>query len=122
MAAKRAAWHGTLNGYNVRLCRCPACCKVKSTEDEAKQADYSRWLAVVKNKPCADCGGSFPAVCMDYVYKYLFWRSFDIETAAHKRRAYVLDEVAKCDLVCANCHRLRDASQHLPSPSPSGVS
>lgn len=64
--------------------------------------------------PCADCGTSFPAVCMDFDHvrgKKLgnvgtMW-SWDIE----KLRA----EIAKCEIVCACCHRLRTQARQKES-------
>lgn len=61
-------------------------------------------------KPCADCGQVFPYVCMDY----------DHLDSDEKRGLVCLmvsspnkrqEEIAKCDLVCANCHRIRSAKR-----------
>lgn len=66
-------------------------------------------IQAIKNVPCADCGGKFDPVCMDFDHRpgeikvgniaRLATRSMNLETL---RR-----EIAKCDIVCANCHRLR---------------
>ena len=58
--------------------------------------------------PCSDCGERYPPCAMD----------FDHRDPSTKRAAVtrmigragtqrLLDEIAKCDIVCANCHRLR---------------
>jgi hypothetical protein len=66
--------------------------------------DLDRCRAV----PCSDCGERYPPCAMD----------FDHRDPSTKRAAVtrmigragtqrLLDEIAKCDIVCANCHRLR---------------
>ncbi|MFN8518089.1 MAG: hypothetical protein U0667_01580 [Chloroflexota bacterium] len=68
----------------------------------------ARLLVGLKDVPCADCGLRFPACAMD----------FDHRVGTVKRQAVsrmigragtdtILVEVAKCDIVCANCHRDR---------------
>ena len=64
-------------------------------------------LDALKAKPCGDCGKAFPAVCMDFdhvrgVKKFGINRGY--RTRAWKE---VLQEIRKCELVCANCHRVR---------------
>jgi hypothetical protein len=55
--------------------------------------------------PCSDCGIKYPAYVMDFdhlrdksgqVHKFLSY--------SHKR---LLEEISKCEIVCANCHRER---------------
>ena len=55
-----------------------------------------------------DCGERYPHYVMDFDHR------IDEEKRYEPTRLYVLqswrkakDEVAKCDVVCANCHRLR---------------
>ena len=61
-----------------------------------------------KNKPCVDCGHSFPAVCMDFDHvrgdKLFSLAEARILGASVQR---VKQEIKKCDLVCSNCHRIR---------------
>lgn len=58
--------------------------------------------------PCADCGGVFDPVCMDFDHRPGTKKLFTISHGI-ARRTYdaVLAEIAKCDIVCANCHRIR---------------
>lgn len=55
-----------------------------------------------------DCGQCFPAVCMDFDHRP---GEIKIASVARVIQAGKLEdlyaEIAKCDLVCANCHRLR---------------
>jgi hypothetical protein len=65
-------------------------------------------LAAEKNKPCADCGKRYPHYVMDFDHvrgRKLFTISHYITVTL----ARLLREIAKCDVVCANCHREREA-------------
>jgi hypothetical protein len=65
-------------------------------------------LDALRDVPCADCARRFPPCAMDFDH-----RDPDTKRQAVTRmigRAgteRILAEVAKCDIVCANCHRLR---------------
>lgn len=77
-----------------------------------------QYLQSVKNVPCADCGERYPYYVMDFDHR-------PGETKLHHPNKLSVNagwksieaEVAKCDVVCANCHRLRTFS-HLNSPNP----
>ncbi|MBX3030894.1 MAG: hypothetical protein KF809_12100 [Chloroflexi bacterium] len=62
----------------------------------------------IKSRPCADCGGRFPPCAMDFDH-----RDPDTKRMAVSRMigragtTTIMAEVAKCDIVCANCHRAR---------------
>ena len=59
-----------------------------------------------KNKPCADCGNSFPYYVMDF--DHLKEKEFTISAKAHNYgRKKLQEEIDKCDVVCSNCHRVR---------------
>ena len=75
----------------------------KKRREEIKAA-----VDALKNHPCMDCGGKFPPVCMDWDHvrgtkvravSQMIVRRLPVET--------ILMEIAKCDLVCSNCHRIR---------------
>lgn len=59
--------------------------------------------------PCADCGRHYPPYVMDFDHvcgeqKYDNLADMAKDGVSLKR---LMDEVAKCDIVCANCHRER---------------
>ena len=57
--------------------------------------------------PCIDCGETDPLVLE---FDHLGDKTFEIAKGLRDRRwCDVLDEIAKCDVVCANCHRRRTA-------------
>lgn len=64
------------------------------------------WLSQYKSgKPCLDCGQGFPHYVMDFDH------IGDKKAAVSRLLGYSMEtllvEIAKCDLVCANCHRIR---------------
>lgn len=64
---------------------------------------FLNWL---KSQPCADCKKNYPPVCMDFDHV----RGQKIASIG---RMYMFsweklqEELIKCELVCANCHRIR---------------
>jgi hypothetical protein len=63
-------------------------------------------LNLLKSKPCVDCSGIFAPVAMDFDHvRGIKFRM--VSTMVNYSWRRVLDEIVKCDLVCANCHRIR---------------
>ena len=64
-----------------------------------------------KNRPCADCNGWFPSFVMEFDHRDGETKSFNIGSAAREIVSVerMLAEIAKCDIVCCLCHRLRTA-------------
>ena len=62
-----------------------------------------------KNKPCKDCGVKYNPWIMDFDHLNPNSKINNISTlVANKTKLEViLNEINKCDLVCANCHRER---------------
>lgn len=58
--------------------------------------------------PCSDCGKWYPHYVMDFDHLPGTEKVGDIATLIQRSsRKKVLEEIAKCELVCANCHRER---------------
>lgn len=73
---------------------------------QKRQAERQDILWKIKDVPCADCHQSFPPYVMDFDHitgdksgNLSEMKSYSIER--------ILEEIAKCDIVCANCHRIR---------------
>ena len=81
-----------------------------------KSADRGRssWLRSLKTgKPCADCEKVFPGEVMQWDHLPGFQKLGDIslDFRGHSREE-ILAEIAKCDLVCTNCHTIRTFSRN----------
>ncbi len=70
-------------------------------------------VTTLKRRPCMDCGGTFPPVCMDFDHLPGNKKSGNVSTMARLgwSTEKILAEIAKCDLVCSNCHRIRTATR-----------
>lgn len=69
---------------------------------------FRDWLWALKSEPCTDCGLAWPPYVMQFDHLPGFQKEFGVTVRAWgKGRAKVLEEIAKCELVCANCHFIR---------------
>lgn len=75
---------------------------------DARILEMREWLTSLKaGKPCTDCSKVFPPVCMDFDHIGQD-KSFSIGNAIKNwGKQTILEEIDKCELVCANCHRIR---------------
>ena len=78
------------------------------------------FVASAKSKPCADCNCTYPPYVMDFDHLPQFKKTLDV--SAMVARGYSLKtieaEIAKCDVVCANCHRERTFGTHGGNRTP----
>ncbi len=71
---------------------------------------YVQWLDSLKaNTPCADCGQIYPSFVMEWDHLPGTVKTLVLGEARNGAygRQRILKEIAKCELVCANCHRVR---------------
>lgn len=73
------------------------------------------WLRNQKlGRPCADCKQVFPPECMDFDHVYgVKCFAVSMRSACVSRK--LAAEIAKCELVCCNCHRIRTYKRHYES-------
>ena len=88
----------------------------------------ARWRAQagllddLRAAPCADCGGSFPPCAMDFDHRPDEHKLFGVtRMIGRSGTPRILAEVAKCDIVCANCHRARTFDRRLGAAQRAGV-
>ena len=76
-----------------------------------RQRQTVAWLRELRKVPCLDCGGTFPPHVMDFDHRDPNTKSFQLTTgrALLKNRKDLMEEIGKCDIVCANCHHIRTA-------------
>lgn len=93
-----------------------------STEGKATTAAYNArynkgtllMVGLAKARPCADCNGSYPYEVMEFDHLDPETKVGDVAVMARKQKASVVfAEIAKCELVCANCHRIRTLTRRL---------
>lgn len=69
--------------------------------------EISKFIRSKKEQPCTDCGQEFPHFVMDF--DHVGDKEFNISSAVRFGKSIdtVTIEIEKCELVCANCHRIR---------------
>jgi hypothetical protein len=67
------------------------------------------FLDEMKQQPCKDCKNTFPPCAMEFDHLNPKTKLGTIARLVHEgaSKERLLKEIKKCDLVCANCHRLR---------------
>jgi len=65
------------------------------------------FIASLKNQPCTDCGVQYPPYVMQFDHKPGHKKVANIAKMMSYQLERVLSEIAKCDIVCANCHAMR---------------
>jgi hypothetical protein len=62
-----------------------------------------------KSVPCADCAKTFPFYVMDFDHKNPDEKSANVSSLVSRGAslARIQEEIDKCVVVCANCHRIR---------------
>src|SRR5690554_4154882 len=74
---------------------------------ELRASNRERYKKTKEGKPCTRCGGLFPQVCMDY--DHIDHKSKRLCVAQMMGYSWnvIQKEIDKCELVCANCHRIK---------------
>jgi hypothetical protein len=73
------------------------------TRDYQIHRDFIRSL---KDKPCTDCGIKYPFYIMEFDHRG--GKRCNVSGMKGKSILAILEEVAKCDVVCSNCHQSRE--------------
>lgn len=64
------------------------------------------YLNTVKDQPCADCGIQYPPYVMQFDHRGDDKVS-EVTKMASWTKSRTDEEIAKCDVVCSNCHAER---------------
>lgn len=77
------------------------------SNNKARRLAAAKLIRELKNVPCADCGIKYPACVMDF--DHLADKSYNISSMVTRDCSLerIIEEANKCNVVCANCHRLR---------------
>lgn len=91
---------------------------------EQCKAKTKRYLAGIREKikdlkrvPCADCMITYDPVCMDFDHLPGHKKVLNISNLWREYGSWkkIEEELPKCEVVCANCHRLRTKRRHEES-------
>lgn len=84
----------------------PRTCATCLENHEAKR----RLVDELRAKPCTDCKRDYPCYIMQFDHLPGYPKVANISVMVQRRRytmAMLREELRKCELVCANCHRIR---------------
>ncbi|HKP06388.1 MAG TPA: hypothetical protein VJU58_03970, partial [Microbacterium sp.] len=92
----------------------PSAVRIQRRKKARRRAENRLMLNDLKNRPCADCGGTFHPACMEFDHRDPTTKVDTVSRIAMSRGTpAILKEIEKCDLVCANCHRMRSVARGL---------
>ncbi len=76
--------------------------------NEIKRHQLREYLREIKNKPCLDCGIQYPFYVMEFDHRDPNAKLRGVTKLVNNCNMKKLtEEIEKCDVVCANCHRIR---------------
>jgi hypothetical protein len=79
-------------------------------KNSRRRKELIDFVISLKQKPCMDCGVQYPHYVMDFDHRDRKTKLTTINRMVNYHsfsQEKILEEMAKCDLVCANCHRIR---------------
>lgn len=81
----------------------------KALRDSFRRAEAKAYVDKIKAQtPCADCRQRFHPVAMDFDHgDSPKTRGVAVMVGSGYRLDLIKSEIAKCEIVCANCHRVR---------------
>ena len=74
---------------------------------ERRRVRNRQFVNTLKDNPCMDCHQKYPPCVMDYDHREDKIANIAILVAKGSTLVKLKLEIEKCDLVCANCHRIR---------------
>jgi len=90
---------------------CNRCLYIKYTRPlvEQKTKEIHKYQM---EKGCADCGYNAHPAALEFDHTPGTEKKFNIgEEIGNRSREALWEEIAKCDVVCANCHAIRTATR-----------
>jgi hypothetical protein len=84
--------------------------------NRVRKEQYRRDVDVLKKHPCTDCGIEYPPYVMQFDH-VRGKKLGNVATMVWNLRPWdlILEEIAKCELVCANCHAERTHQRGKPT-------
>lgn len=85
---------------------------IKARRKEESRAITARIAAIKTERGCVDCGYNDHAEALDFDHLPGTEKLHTVSQMKVRRRwETIVAEIAKCEVVCANCHRVRTAAR-----------
>src|ERR1700735_5065840 len=85
------------------------------------RCEIHKVIVAAKEVPCARCSHVYPSVCMDFDHLPGYEKTINIGSPKNWTSvARIRTEIAKCQVLCSNCHRIVtwERKYGLPCPEP----
>lgn len=83
--------------------------RVKNREISKKsELRNKKFIMGCKQCPCFDCGKFYPFYVMEYHHRDPKTKIDNVSNMRNDSIQKVLEEINKCDIICSNCHRIRE--------------
>ncbi len=76
-------------------------------KDRERKYSGTEFIRKLKDAPCTDCGIKYPYYVMHFDHRDPKLKRRSLAVMSTYSKETIMTEVAKCDLVCANCHAKR---------------
>lgn len=76
---------------------------------------FRAFMRDVKDAPCLDCGVKYHFSAMEFDHLPEHPKRFELSEGYRYSIRTLEAEIAKCELVCANCHRYRTWARRYPA-------
>jgi len=90
-----------------KLLKGSTCMKCHAKKGDERRLKKRRVAIAHLGDRCMDCGKQFPDACYDFHHNRDKEECVSILIRNNVKLETILEEASKCDLVCANCHRIR---------------
>jgi len=82
--------------------------KIRQYKQKARKLRIE-YIKKIKEVPCKDCGIQYPSYVMDFDHFEENSKTETVNRLAGTRAGWkrLKQEIEKCHIVCANCHRIR---------------
>lgn len=98
--------HGNSAGYVMDGCRCDECKEYSRSQYKKRTDPIRKMLRELKSVPCLDCGVEYPFYVMQFDH-VRGEKKFGVATGPYRKLEDLMEEIEKCEVVCANCHAIR---------------
>lgn len=103
--------HGTYR-HNKFGCRCVVCKASMAAKDQrGREIRYMKLAQMKLESGCADCGYNEYACALEFDH-VRGEKEFNLSRFQGRSWKRVLAEIEKCDVICANCHRVRTQTRN----------
>jgi len=99
--------HLPLNDDGTKKLKGNLCMKCHADYQNKYRLEKRQKAIELLGDKCGDCGNTYPAPCYDFHHVEEKTECVSILIRNNRKLETILNEASKCELLCANCHRLR---------------